>query len=530
MAKVSVKVQYKEDIRRVSFEEKPSFNALFQLIKNLFADAQVEQFSIRYVDDESDLISITNDREISEAWEFARVNKNLLKLKIASDPTAKAPEAQPVQPKVENVTVSSTTTTSTPTRPVPRPTTTQSPPARPVTDVTAEMMSNFIESIISEIRKIRDVTAPEIQALLATLNIEDMMKQFQPVIQPVLQQFTSEGYPAQLYANRAHITANVENDFYKHMNPILNAFRVPDFHPKINLRPKTTTSTTTSSTVTPSPCTTSNPVPTAAPEPLVPTPSTEEGTASPPYTNVFCNLCNKSISGNRYKCTDCRQYDLCGECHPLAKIIHNNQHTFTNMVYNSTNNSAPSSSTPAAAPVAQAPAMSSRLVKDVTIEDGTQVEVRSQFKKTWRMKNNGNVAWGKGTRLVFVQGDLPCGEVESVEVPEVEAGGEIDVSIDMIAPSRPGRYISNFRLEDGTGMKFGHRIWVDIVVIEAEVKKEEKVEEKKVEKVEEKVVKKDENEEKLELLESMGFCDRERNMRLLAKYRGDIVLAINEYM
>jgi next-to-BRCA1 protein 1 len=42
--------------------------------------------------------------------------------------------------------------------------------------------------------------------------------------------------------------------------------------------------------------------------------------------------------------------------------------------------------------------------------------------------------------------------------------GEIEVSVDLVAPERPGRYVSHWRLVAPAGPKYGHRVWVLIQV------------------------------------------------------------------
>jgi hypothetical protein len=42
---------------------------------------------------------------------------------------------------------------------------------------------------------------------------------------------------------------------------------------------------------------------------------------------------------------------------------------------------------------------------------------------------------------------------------------EIDVAVDFVAPTRPGRYISYWRLASPSGQKFGQRVWVHIQVV-----------------------------------------------------------------
>jgi hypothetical protein len=46
------------------------------------------------------------------------------------------------------------------------------------------------------------------------------------------------------------------------------------------------------------------------------------------HPNVTCDNCNRGpIKGSRYKCNDCKEYDLCGDCHVHNK--HDPSHTFS---------------------------------------------------------------------------------------------------------------------------------------------------------------------------------------------------------
>lgn len=47
----------------------------------------------------------------------------------------------------------------------------------------------------------------------------------------------------------------------------------------------------------------------------------------------------------------------------------------------------------------------------------------------------------------------------------VNPGEETDVTVDFLAPAKPGRYRSYWRLALPSGQKFGQRIWVHIEVV-----------------------------------------------------------------
>jgi len=104
-----------------------------------------------------------------------------------------------------------------------------------------------------------------------------------------------------------------------------------------------------------------------------------------------------------------------------------------------------------------------RFVSDVSVPDGSISQPGETFIKIWRMRNEGTTAWPDNTRLAFVGGDKLSSH-EAVTVPSAQPGQEIEIAVDMIAPSQPGRYVSYWRLCLPDGSRFGHRVWVDIFV------------------------------------------------------------------
>jgi next-to-BRCA1 protein 1 len=112
--------------------------------------------------------------------------------------------------------------------------------------------------------------------------------------------------------------------------------------------------------------------------------------------------------------------------------------------------------------------LDARFVQDVTIFDGTEFGPGTEFTKIWRLRNSGSCAWPKLTQLVHVGGDS-LGTTAAVCLPLPEEGlapdAEAEVSVDLVAPAKPGRYVSHWRLMSPTGQKFGHRVWVLIQVV-----------------------------------------------------------------
>ncbi len=111
-------------------------------------------------------------------------------------------------------------------------------------------------------------------------------------------------------------------------------------------------------------------------------------------------------------------------------------------------------------------------VADVSVPDGSRFPAGTEFVKQWRVRNSGNRQWGKGFRLLFVEGDLAMarGQVAHL-VPEAKPGEEVVLSVPMTAPPvRSGsatQFRSSWRLQDDRGMAFGDVVWADMVSISA---------------------------------------------------------------
>lgn len=108
---------------------------------------------------------------------------------------------------------------------------------------------------------------------------------------------------------------------------------------------------------------------------------------------------------------------------------------------------------------------------DVTIPDDTRLSPGQPFVKTWRLINAGSCTWTRGYALVWFSGDeLGVRRVEPFTV-EVAPGQVVDLSVEMIAPTKPGVYQSNWKLRNEKGMLFGigpggeAPFWVRIQVV-----------------------------------------------------------------
>ncbi|MFQ5616741.1 MAG: NBR1-Ig-like domain-containing protein, partial [Anaerolineales bacterium] len=118
-----------------------------------------------------------------------------------------------------------------------------------------------------------------------------------------------------------------------------------------------------------------------------------------------------------------------------------------------------------------------QFVADVTIPDGTPIVAGHTFTKTWRLRNVGTTTWTTDYSFVFINGDRMEGQAVNLSF-DVSPGGEIDISIPMIAPDDAGTYVGYwmFKAPDtdeeegavfGLGTDARQAIYVEIEVIPA---------------------------------------------------------------
>lgn len=108
-------------------------------------------------------------------------------------------------------------------------------------------------------------------------------------------------------------------------------------------------------------------------------------------------------------------------------------------------------------------------VDDVTYPDGSVVAVGGTFTKIWRIKNIGTCTWNTSYALVFVGGER-FGAPNSVALPgTVSPGQNVDIAVNLTAPTRSGSYLGYWKLRNPSAVLFGvgngdASIFVDVKV------------------------------------------------------------------
>ncbi len=92
---------------------------------------------------------------------------------------------------------------------------------------------------------------------------------------------------------------------------------------------------------------------------------------------------------------------------------------------------------------------------DVTIPDDSHMQPGESFVKTWRLVNLGECTWTRNYTVTWFSGDNLGVRNEEPFNNEVAPGSSIDLSIDMVAPTKAGVYQSNWKLSNARGDLFG---------------------------------------------------------------------------
>jgi len=123
---------------------------------------------------------------------------------------------------------------------------------------------------------------------------------------------------------------------------------------------------------------------------------------------------------------------------------------------------------PTTAPTATGPCTDkASFVADVTVPDYSHFDQRASFTKTWRVKNVGTCTWTSDYKAMYAHGDA-LGNVTSVPLSQAAPQETLDISVDMAAPARDGKFQTFFQLVNASGdpmpVDDGASVWALITV------------------------------------------------------------------
>jgi hypothetical protein len=103
-------------------------------------------------------------------------------------------------------------------------------------------------------------------------------------------------------------------------------------------------------------------------------------------------------------------------------------------------------------------------VSDVTVLDGTQMTPSQEFLKTWKVRNTGDCVWGAGYTIVYGGYNDKMSGVPAALSTTVTSGQDVEISVQFIAPTKAGEYLSAWRMANPGGYAFGQFFFVKIIV------------------------------------------------------------------
>lgn len=98
-----------------------------------------------------------------------------------------------------------------------------------------------------------------------------------------------------------------------------------------------------------------------------------------------------------------------------------------------------------------------QFVADVTIPDGTPIQPRTEFTKTWRIRNTGTCTWSAAYFLAppaSTAAVTPL-RVDNFIMPVVAPGEQTEISITFLAPPIPGYFRSEWQLQPPLDLNIG---------------------------------------------------------------------------
>lgn len=107
------------------------------------------------------------------------------------------------------------------------------------------------------------------------------------------------------------------------------------------------------------------------------------------------------------------------------------------------------------------------LIRDVTIDSGTDMSPGESFTKIWQVANTGTCDWLSGYRLVPVSGTEFAEDPVRISNAPVPPKEWRQISVNMEAPKDPGTYTQYWQMSDGAGHTFGSLLGVTIDVKES---------------------------------------------------------------
>jgi hypothetical protein len=109
---------------------------------------------------------------------------------------------------------------------------------------------------------------------------------------------------------------------------------------------------------------------------------------------------------------------------------------------------------------------------DLTIPDDTRMQPGQAFTKRWALQNTGACTWSREYSARFFSGEQMSAPESVFLSGNIMPGQTVEITIDMVAPLKPGTYQGNWKLRNASNVLFGigpngsAPFWVKIVVVQ----------------------------------------------------------------
>jgi len=94
-------------------------------------------------------------------------------------------------------------------------------------------------------------------------------------------------------------------------------------------------------------------------------------------------------------------------------------------------------------------------ITHTTLEPGVKVLPGQQRVKLWLVKNSGTIAWPKGCKLVYFEGQNPGASSPKLAIPCALPGTEVNIASSITTPAEIGNYTTKWRIVDNNNLPFG---------------------------------------------------------------------------
>jgi TolA protein len=108
------------------------------------------------------------------------------------------------------------------------------------------------------------------------------------------------------------------------------------------------------------------------------------------------------------------------------------------------------------------PCNKAMFIADVTYPEGSKVLPGEKFTKTWLIKNEGTCTWNKNYMFLLIDKENPFSSKEITLLPhEVAPGQTVNISVDLLAPQKTGKYSTQWILQNDKGVEISDGIQED---------------------------------------------------------------------